>query len=146
MNKRTVSPRISDEVQAFYKGSFPTMNAGAEFALEAFRVLYRDTLALLVGRFTLGELSLMIDVSRMLDLTPQTAGQILPVRCADAILLDLYDKRWKVDREQISRKMLHLNRWEVVCLELWARSFWLTGSAGEPEAIEQYVEPLAQRT
>jgi hypothetical protein len=142
---RVVSPRVSDEVQAFYKGSFPTMTAGAEFALEAFRVLYRDTLALLVGRFTVRELSLMIDVSRVLDLTPQTAGQTLPARCADAILLDLYDRKWKVDRDQISKKMLRLNRWETLCLELWARSFWLTGTAGELEAFEQYAEPLAQR-
>jgi hypothetical protein len=113
--------------------------------LEAFRVLYRDTLALLVGRFTVRELSLMIDVSRVLDLTPQTAGQTLPARCADAILLDLYDRKWKVDRDQISKKMLRLNRWETLCLELWARSFWLTGTAGELEAFEQYAEPLAQR-
>jgi len=73
------------------------------------------------------------------------AIRIISVRRSREKEVDLYDRKWKVDRDQISKKMLRLNRWETLCLELWARSFWLTGTAGELEAFEQYAEPLAQR-
>ena len=70
-----VAPRLSEQTSAFFRDNFRTLNAGAEYALEAWGPLYRRTLAYLRGKFTRGELLLMVDSFNSTFLMPTLAGQ-----------------------------------------------------------------------
>jgi hypothetical protein len=121
---RTISPRIAEDAAKWYGEQFENTHQGVTYALEAFPVLYRRTLAELKGRFSRGELMLICDVSNGLILTPMLAGQHLDIQVEDSIALDGTDRKWEIDGKQMIEKINALSAWERACLEIWGRAFW----------------------
>jgi hypothetical protein len=137
---KNVSPRISPKSQEFYAESFDSINAGAEYVLDAFPALYRRTIQLLKGRFSRGELMLMIDVNNGLWLTPGHAGQHMDIQVADGIALDALDEKWEIDGRALNAKIGALTIFEAACLELWVNAFW---AQDDHANIEEYVAALS---
>jgi hypothetical protein len=132
-----IGPRISDATAAWLEGNFQSRNAGAQYVLGAFPELCRVTLRELKGRFSPGELSLMIDALQGTLPTPQLAGQHLEASIVDAIELDKLDGKWSVRRASIMGKIMDLTLLERCCLEIWCCSF-------SPEDIpKEFVYRLA---
>jgi len=114
------APRVSEGAAQFYPTIFSSLNAGLEFTIEGFPVLYRRTLHGLKGRFEQKELSLMIDVFNATSIVPQMAGQHLATKVSDGILLDRLDQKWEIDGKALNEKISKLTIFESACLELWA--------------------------
>jgi len=123
---KTVSPRIADSAAEFYPSIFRNLNAGVEHVLDSFPVLYRMTICSLRGRFSCGELSLMIDVFNGTALLPRLLGQHLGLQCADGIALDGLDEKWEIEKTPFLERIQALTLFESACLELWAVGFWAT--------------------
>jgi len=136
-----VAPRITDKSAEFYRQTGGNLNAGVEYILEAIPDLYRYTLHTLKGRFTRGELMLMIDVNNGLILTPRIAGQHLGIQVADGIALDYLDGKWEIDGEELNKKVSNLSLFEAACLELWVQAFWNQEEHGN---IEEYVQEMTK--
>ena len=141
MRKHNIGPSISTNTMEFFGKNFKTVNAGASYALESFPVLYRRTLATMKGKFTEGELRLMLEVSNKLPLTPSIAGRHMAALCFDGIALDGTDNKWKVDPLEIDGKFKLLSDFEIAILEVWANSFW-QGMPTKGKGVEKYVNQL----
>lgn len=133
------APRISDKSAALYKSLCGNPNAGMEYIGDAFPALYRHTLDDLRGKFTRGELMLMIDVCNGLWLTPMMAGQHMIAQVSDGIALDGLDEKWEVDGKIMNEKIARLSIFETACLELWVQAFW---QQEDHSNIEEYVKQL----
>jgi len=140
--KKTVGPRIQAETIEFYKTIFPNVNAGAEYAVEMFRALYRKTLTDLKGYFTTDELNLIIEVHNSVLLLPAMSGQHLPADVADGIALDGLDEKWKIDGKELNDKISKLHIFQIACLEIWANGFWYASTDGKLD-IEKHVQQLS---
>lgn len=138
--KRT-APRIGEQAEKFYVGHFSSLNGGMEYIAGAIPQLYRLTMHNLRGRFTRGELMLMIDVFNATALTPMLAGQQLDIQVADGIALDELDKKWEIDGGALNNKIADLTIFEAACLEIWANGFWY-GKA-QVDADSQDIEAWA---
>lgn len=134
-----LGPRISDTAATWLSAHFSSRNAGAEYILEAFPELYRRVLRDLDGRFTPGELSLMLDVMNGHMLTPQLAGQSLIISCVDSMDLDGTGEKWKIDPEGFTDSLQGLRPFELACLEIWARAFWESGKGELKNWVAQLV-------
>ena len=134
------SPRISDKSAALYKSIFGSVNAGMEYVGDAVPQLYRLTLHRLQGRFSRGELMLMLDVGNGSMLTAGMAGQHLGAQVADGIALDRLDVKWEIDGVALNTKVSGLTIFEAACLELWVQAFW---EQEEHDNIEDYVAAMA---
>jgi hypothetical protein len=142
--KTNIGPRISDSARAFYAETFDNANAGAEYALEMIPILYRVTLAReLKGRFTAGELSLILDVSNGLMLTPEIAGQQIVPSVVDSMMLDGTDKKWEVNQQSFSEKLVDLTLGQAAVLEIWAAAFWVQHDRKGAKTLEDWVGVLA---
>ena len=95
------APRISEKTAVFLPEHFRNLNQGLEYIIDSFMPLFQRTMHELRGKFTAGELKLMIDAFNSTMLTPGIAGQHLPLNCSDAMDLDGYDEKWKVDKWDI---------------------------------------------
>lgn len=133
------APRISDKSAALYKSIFGNTNAGMEYIGDAFPALYRHAIDDLRGKFTRGELMLMIDVCNGLWLTPMMAGQHMISQVSDGIALDGLDEKWEVDGKELNKKIADLTIFEAACLELWVQAFWQQDEHGN---IEEYIAGL----
>jgi len=122
--RTSTAPRIGDKSAEWYPSVFSSLNAGLEYAADAWPVLYRQTMFNLKGRFTRGELMLIIDVFNSTALTSILAGQQIDIQVADGIALDELDKKWEIDGNALNRKIAELGMFEAACLEIWANGFW----------------------
>lgn len=143
MARKSTAPRIGEQSAKFYTSVFQSLNWGLEFTADAFPVLYRRTLHDLKGRFTRGELSLMIDVFNATALMPGLAGQHLDANVADGIDLDRLDEKWKIDGAALNAKIAALTIFQAACLEIWANGFWYRADAPDPVG-KDFDEWLAQ--
>lgn len=134
------APRIADKSAEWYKSTFGSVNAGLEYILDAFPQIYRLTLNNLKGRFSRGELMLMIDVNNGLILTPRIAGQHLDAQVSDGIALDKLDEKWEIDGDVLNGKIAALTIFEAACLELWVQAFW---ERHEDLDVKEYVGDMA---
>lgn len=142
MTRRSTAPRISEAAAKFYPTVFSSLNAGMQYAGDSYPVLYRRTLHELRGKFTRGELSLMIDVFNATALLPEIAGQHLAASVADGIDLDHLDEKWEIDGAELNRKISGLTIFESASLELWANGFWYRQKAEEPLDLEKWLKQL----
>lgn len=136
--RRTVSPRISEQTEGEITNTFKNLTGGAKYILEAWPGLYRKTLYDLKRRFSRGELMLMIDVMNGTFLTAGIAGQQIGLNVNDGINLDGLDKKWKIDKNELLNKINNLSIFEAACLEIWIRAFWGTKSLN----AEEYVKDM----
>jgi hypothetical protein len=135
------APRIMDKSAEWYRQSFSSLNGGLEYVIDSFPQLYRLTLHSLKGRFSRGELMLILDVNNGLWLTAQHAGQHLSAQVADGISLDELDKKWEIDGSDLNAKVGALTIFESACMEIWTKAFWEAASR-ENQDIEEYVRAM----
>jgi hypothetical protein len=136
---KTVSPRISESSHAFYATLTGTTNAGAQYVLDAFPMLYMYTLNSLKGQFERRELMLIIDANNDFTLQPGLAGQHMKLQVANGISLRHLDEEHQIDGTELIAKIEGLDRFEVACLELWVKAYWVQDDRGE---VSGYVRQL----
>ena len=122
--RKSTAPRIGEQSAKWYTTVFSSLNSGLTYCADAFPVLYRQTIFNLRGRFSHGELMLLIDVFNSTALTSMLAGQQIDIQVADGINLDALDKKWEIDGDALNRKIAALGMFEAACLEIWANGFW----------------------
>ena len=142
---------ISDPAKAWYEANFATGSTGTAYALEAFYGLCRNELArTLMGKFTGGELCLMIDVSNGLMLMPHISGQHMYAQVSDGCALDHLDEKWAIHKNELLAKLDSLQLTSLIALEIWCRAFWEGNRKGQDEGIktdlEEYVKQLGATT
>lgn len=137
-----IGPRIDEKTATWFERNFGSRNAGAEFVLDAFPGLYRETLRGLRGRFTAGELSLILDVMNGTMITPQFVGHTIAANIEDGMRLDRLDQKWKTDARGFITKLQNLELFHLAALEIWARAFWEGGYF--ERGIEDYLQPLLE--
>lgn len=135
-----VSPRISQKSATEMTKAFASLNAGCEYILDSWPGLYRQTIHALKGRFSRGELMLMIDVMNGTYLTPGHAGQHLDINVEDGIKLDVLDKKWEIDGPALNKKIAALTIFETASLEWWIQAFW---NQDKHNKIEECVAEVA---
>lgn len=141
--KLNIGPRISDFSRIFLSNNFRTVNAGAEFVIEAFGALFRRTLADLKGRFKRGELYLMLDVMNDTRLTAGFAGETLQGYVSDGIALDALDQKHDVNADDFFERFKALSPFELSVLEIWSNAFWYGGKdSNYIKNIDEYISPL----
>ena len=120
----------------------PENQTPVDVASSIFVPLYHQCMSGLVGRFTAGELSLMLDVANSLALTPVMMGQHLTAECLDGIGLEGLDDKWGVQEVAFRDRLHSLSPFEATCLEIWSRAFWESGAYENDDAIHTYIKPL----
>ena len=136
------APRISEKTAVFLPEHFRTLNQGLEYIIDSFMPLFQRTMHELRGKFTAGELKLMIDAFNSTMLTPGIAGQHLPLNCSDAMDLDGYDEKWKVDKKTFLDKLQSLTILQAACLEIWANGFWYGGPVEKDLNLNEHIKLL----
>lgn len=135
------APRLNDKTADWYRKSFESLNAGLEYTLEATPDLYRRTLYDLQGKFTRGELMLMLDAMNGHRSNPHMAGIELGAHVVDRMALENLDKKWGIpDRWAFNKKLADLSYYDRACLEIWVQAFW---AQKKHDKIEEYVAALA---
>ncbi|MEA1898286.1 MAG: hypothetical protein U9N53_11570 [Bacteroidota bacterium] len=139
MFKKKIGPRVDDEVYDSYVRipAFKTSNAGVEYAMDMFPLLYRKTRLELKGIFLYNELKLIIKVVIKQNLDPRTAGQYLLTSVDTAIQVDNLHEKYSVDPDSLTGKVNKLTSFQKACLELWAWGWQKT------DDIEGYVRNLS---
>jgi len=113
------------------------------FMLGAWKNIWRHSLVGMKGLFTIGELSLFVDIHNGRMVTPQTyGGNCLAVGVSDSITLEGIDKKWGVDPAAILEKINGLTHIQAACLELWANGYWY-GATSELRNFDKYIAQLA---
>jgi hypothetical protein len=143
-----VSPKIDSATAAFYDENFPSRNAGVACAIEILPPLYRSALAEMRGRFSAGELSMILDVQNgsaaiMVYGQGGLAGQHLPLSLADSFHLypGAYEEKWQIaDPQGFLARVAALTRFQVAALEIWAAAFWEKHLDSTP--VEDYCAQL----
>lgn len=139
MFKKKIGPRVDDEVYDSYVRipAFKSSNAGVEYAMDMFPLLYRKTLLELKDIFLYNELKLIIKVVIKQGLDSRTAGQYLLTSVDTAIKIDSLHEEYSVDSGSLIEKIDKLTAYQKACLELWAWGWQKT------ENIEGYVRNLS---
>lgn len=178
----TASPRIQPKAADFYKSNFKSLNAGAEWAIDAmFRLsqtelikdtvrsdrgpfeikeafvwagealprMVRHTLAYeLRGKFTKGELSMIVDVlnghGMTMRMSPMTPGQHIGLSVSDSFELypGAYEEKWGVDKAHMVEALSGLTSFQLAALEYWAAMFW-EGDFNAENALEKHCAVLS---
>lgn len=139
MPKKTrISPYYTEKIIEFYARIFESASAGITIVGEAFPDLYLQTLRELTGKFTEGELKMLIDIYNGHILT---GAGIDGIHCMVADSFDcypqMYEDKWGVDKKAMLKKTDSLTVFQRACLEIWAVSFW-HGDYEAEKAIENH--------
>jgi hypothetical protein len=147
---------IKQAVSSYYEnlndhpmaGMFQDHDTAHYFMLQAWKQMWRHSLASLKGVFSKGELSLFIDTHNGMMLSPWHYGSnTLAAGTSDAIALDNMADKWSVDPQVILEKIHSLTPTQALCLEVWATGFW-QGQNARPESdgkdeFAAYIDLLA---
>lgn len=146
---KPMAPRVPETNHKWLSDLFPSANAGAEWVLGNFPSLYIGTLAELRGRFSRGELSMMIDAMNgcMTLFTAGgvgLAGQRLLLSIYDSFRLypGQYEEKWSVEADELNGKLQACTRFQVVCLELWSAGFWEREDYQDVNSIPKHCKIL----
>ena len=142
MEKKKISPRIEDQSREFLSAHFSTLNAGAEYVLDGFPMLYNRALHEMRGHFSDGELSFLIEAFKDTKLSPQLAGQQFKIFCDDAITFRNLDDKWKIKSEAFLKKIENITSFQAACLEIWAKKFWFAKWKKGDKSLIDYVKSL----
>jgi hypothetical protein len=136
------APRISEKSAEYLPTQFSNINSGMEYLADSWPTLHRRALGEIKGRFSAGELSLIIDVFNATSLTPALAGQQLAISIADGIALDGLDTKWGIDGPSLHAKIAGLTSFQAAGLEIWANGFWYSGAGHVEAGLGKYLEVL----
>jgi len=142
MEKKKISPRIEDQSREFLSSNFSTLNAGAEYVLDGFPMLYNRALHEMRGHFSAGELSFLIEAFKDTKLSPQLAGQQFRIYCDDAMTSRNLDEKWKIKSDEFLKKIENITSFQTACLEIWAKKFWFAKWKKGDKSLREYVQVL----
>jgi hypothetical protein len=142
MEKKKISPRIEDQSREFLSTNFSTLNAGAEYVLDGFPMLYNRALHEMRGHFLEGELSFLVEAFKETKLSPQLAGQQFKIFCDDAMTFRKLDDKWKIKKDVFLKKIQDVTSFQIACLEIWAKKFWLAKWKKGERSLREYVKFL----
>ena len=143
MEKKKTSPRIEDQSREFLSTNFSTLNAGAEYVLDGFPMLYNRALHEMRGRFSSAELSFLVEAFKETKLSPQLAGQQFKIFCDDAITFRKLDEKWKIKSDVFLKKIEDITSFQMACLEIWAKKFWFAKWMKGNKSLREYVKTLS---
>ncbi|GAJ11189.1 unnamed protein product, partial [marine sediment metagenome] len=127
---RRIKTVIDDRSYDLLQRQFDNTEQGAGFILDAWPVVYEDTLERVVKSYTRDELKLIIDVFNATMIMPEQAGFMLLAEVMEGIKRNELDVKWKVSESEIVDKLRGLGAFDAACLGMWAHSYWYSG-AGE---------------
>ncbi len=142
-NFDTARQGISQAAELFFSGleknpvtgMFNSPAQAHNFMLQAWKHIWRHTIASLKGCFLKKELSLLVDIHNSHKVAPITFGNSTLAMCiSNAILLDNAGEKWDVNADHIIEKAKGLSNIQAFCLELWAVGFWY----GKNQAADFY--------
>jgi hypothetical protein len=142
MEKKKISPRIEGQSQNFLSKNFNTLNAGAEYVLDGFPMLYNRALHEMRGHFSDAELSFLVEAFKDTKLSPQLAGQQFKIFCDDAMTFRKLDDKWKMKSDAFLKKVEDLTSFQMACLEIWAKKFWFSKWIKGDKNLREYVKLL----
>jgi hypothetical protein len=142
MEKKKISPRIEDQSREFLSTNFSTLNAGAEYVLDGFPMLYNRALHEMRGHFLEGELSFLVEAFKETKLSPQLAGQQFKIFCDDAMTFRKLDDKWKIKKDVFLKKIQDVTSFQIACLEIWAKKFWFAKWKKGERSLREYVKFL----
>lgn len=141
MHKLTA--RVQDDTVSWLAKHFETKTSGAEFALDLFPLLISRTWRELRGKFTRGELCLILDVFNGVILSARLSGQHLLLEVYDGMTIEGLDAKWEVDRDLLMGKLKALSGLELTAMEIWGAGFWHSGTWEDQEhGIETWCRML----
>jgi len=144
MQKKIIAPRVREGTAEWYKDHFANTNAGVVFMLESLPELYKRAMLEIKGKFSHGELLLIVDVyNDVYNATILTPGMpMLDAQVSDGIALDHLDGKWEVDGEILIEKIADLTSYQKAVLEIWANGYWYAQPGKELRDLEKYVRGL----
>ena len=142
MEKKKISPRIEGQSQDFLSKNFNTLNAGAEYVLDGFPMLYNRALHETRAHFSVNELSFLVEAFKETKLSPQLAGQQFKIFCDDAMTFRELDDKWKIKSDEFLKKIEGLTSFQMACLEIWAKKFWFAKWKKGDKNLREYVKSL----
>lgn len=145
--KRAIAPKINESAAQWYEENFPSLNAGATVTLEAMPLLYQASLAELRGRFSKGELHMILDVMNghagiMVLGGSMSVGYHIPPNIEDSFKLypGTYEQKWNIaDPAGFVSRLNALPRFHLVTLEIWSAGFW---EHYETVGTDEWCKPL----
>ena len=143
MEKKKISPRIEGQSQDFLSKNFNTLNAGAEYVLDGFPMLYNRALHETRAHFSDNDLSFLVEAFKETKLSPQLAGQQFKIFCDDAMTFRKLDDKWKIKSDVFLKKIEDLTSFQMACLEIWAKKFWFAKWKKGDKNLREYVKSLA---
>jgi hypothetical protein len=128
----TVAPKISEDTARWYDETWPSRNAGVTVILEAMPLLYQSALAEMRGKFSEGELCMILDVMNghagvMVLGGRMSVGYHIPPNIEDSFRLypGVYEEKWGIaDPQDFIARLNALPRFHLVALEIWAAAWW----------------------
>ena len=142
MEKKKISPRIEDQSREFLSTNFSTLNAGAEYVLDGFPMLYNRALHEIKRHFSDEELSFLVEALKETKLSPQLAGQQFKIFCDDAMTFRNLDDKWQIKRDAFLKKIEDITSFQMACLEIWAKKFWFAKWKKGDKSLREYVKLL----
>ena len=145
--KKKVNSKIDKKTYDFMSRAFKSSGSGLNHVIESFPFLYNRTLKEVKGVFSRGELYLIVDVFEGLSLTPHNAGEHLLEECLKEISLDHLDAKWRVNKDNLVKKINSLTSFQAACVEIWAGLYWYGGGASSANKktdrdLENHIEIL----
>jgi hypothetical protein len=109
--------------------------------------MYQQALSEIRGRFSAGELKMLIDVANgsalLIFSGSGVVGSNLILSVDDSFRLypGSFEGKWAIEWRPMMAKMEALTRFQLTALEIWAGSFW-EGDYEADDAIEKHLEAL----
>jgi hypothetical protein len=127
---KAIAPKIEDRAADWYAKTFQSINAGTTFILNAFPTMYTQAMAEMRGKFTYGELGMILDVlngygTLLVNQGDSIVGQGILLSMHDSFDLypGMYEDKWDATKDVLD-KLKELTRFQKACMEIWAAGFW----------------------
>jgi hypothetical protein len=125
MQKKRVAPYLSDNTIEFYRKIFGSASNGLTIVAGSWPDIYTQTLREIGGVFTVGEISMLIDIYNGHALSPAGLDSLhIQVQDSFDLYPGVYEDKWQAQREDMLRKVDALTIQQRACLEIWAVAFW----------------------
>ena len=129
--KSNVSPCINESTKKRLALLFKNTNSGATFVLESFPHIFKATLGEIKGKFTPGELDLIIDACEGLELLPVLPGMQASLHIENIIEKDGLVGGDSKSGEDVLKKISSLSISQKSMLEIWACACWHRQKTGQ---------------
>jgi hypothetical protein len=129
---------VLENVGEYFEGADDGVNYVLDLSIARLKKFIEKDLP---GKFTKGELMLMVDVMNGTMLTAGMAGRQLAGNVADGIALDHLDRKWDIDAAVLTQKFESMSIIDLAYLEIWIKAFWDVAHKKEIY-LEDYIKPV----